>query len=134
MKKKVYYERDIHTGTSIGLEYEKYLYQSQSKYQNIEIIYSSKYGNAMYLDGCFMLSEKNQDYFRFLSDANQVLKEIYKDFLKYGTFYAAGNIENAQAVQPNYFIRTNPDDFYGIPQVEDRAKYHPFNYLSLIHI
>ena len=58
----------------------------------------------------------------------QFLKEIYKDFLKYGTFYAAGNVENAQAVQPNYFIRTNPDDFYGIPQVEDRAQYHPFNY------
>ena len=58
----------------------------------------------------------------------QFLKDVYKDFLKYGTFYAAGNIENAQAVQPNYFIRTNPDDFYGIPQVEDRANYHPFNY------
>ena len=40
MKKKVYYEHDITTGTSIGLEYEKYLYQSQSKYQNIEIITS----------------------------------------------------------------------------------------------
>ena len=63
MKKKIYYEHDIHTGTSIGLEYEKYLYQSQSKYQNIEIIYSGKYGNAMYLDGCFMLSERNQDYY-----------------------------------------------------------------------
>ena len=63
MKKKVYYEHDISTGTSIGLEYEKYLYQSQSKYQNIEIVYSSKYGNAMYLDGCFMLSERNQDYY-----------------------------------------------------------------------
>ena len=63
MKKKVYYEHDIYTRTSIGLEYEKYLYQSQSKYQNIEIIYSSKYGNAMYLDGCFMLSERNQDYY-----------------------------------------------------------------------
>ena len=63
MKKKVYYEHDIHTGTSIGVEYEKYLYQSQSKYQNIEIIYSFKYGNAMYLDGCFMLSERNQDYY-----------------------------------------------------------------------
>ena len=55
-------------------------------------------------------------------------KEIYNDFLKYGTVYAAGNIENAQLVQPNYFIRTDPEDFYGIPQVEDRAKYHPFNY------
>ena len=63
------------------------------------------------------------------SNANaQFFKEVYEDFLKYGTIYAAGNIENAQAVQPNYFIRTDPEDFYGIPQVEDRAKYHPFNY------
>ena len=58
----------------------------------------------------------------------QFFKEVYEDFLKYGTIYAAGNIENAQSVQPNYFIRTDPEDFYGIPQVEDRAKYHPFNY------
>ena len=28
-------------------------------------------------------------------------KEIYNDFLKYGTVYAAGNIENAQLVHPN---------------------------------
>tara|TARA_R100000353_G_scaffold53625_4_gene42922 strand:- start:862 stop:2046 length:1185 start_codon:yes stop_codon:yes gene_type:complete len=55
-------------------------------------------------------------------------KEVYNDFLKYGTVYAAGNIENSQLVQPNYFIRTDPEDFYGIPRVEDRAKYHPFNY------
>ncbi len=61
--KRVYYEHDDQTGTSIGVEYEKYLYQSQSKYQNIEIIETKKYGNAMYLDGCFMLSEKNQDYY-----------------------------------------------------------------------
>ena len=62
--------------------------------------------------------EQNKNFF----------KEIYNDFLKYGTVYAAGNIENAQLVQPNYFIRTDPEDFYGIPRVEDRAKYHPFNY------
>jgi hypothetical protein len=58
----------------------------------------------------------------------QFLKELYKDFLKYGTFYAAGNIENAALVQPDYFIRTDPDDFYGIPEVIDEAEYHPFNY------
>ena len=61
--KKIYYEHDEHTGISIGVEYEKYLYQSQSKYQNIEVIKTKKYGNAMYLDGCFMLSERNQDYY-----------------------------------------------------------------------
>ena len=47
MKKKVYYEHDIHTGTSIGLEYEKYLHQSQSKYQNIEIISGLKEGDEV---------------------------------------------------------------------------------------
>ena len=61
--KKVYYEHDDQTGTSIGVEYEKYLYQCQSKYQNIEIIKTKKYGNVMYLDGCFMLAERNQDYY-----------------------------------------------------------------------
>ena len=63
MKKKIYYEYDNLTRTSIGVEYEKYLHQSQSKYQYIEIIYSRNYGNVMYLDGCFMLSEKNQHYY-----------------------------------------------------------------------
>ena len=61
--KNIFFEHDDDTGTSIGLEYEKYLHQSQSKYQNIEIINTRKYGNAMYLDGCFMLSEKNQEYY-----------------------------------------------------------------------
>ena len=63
MKKKIFYEHDDITGMSIGLEYEKYLYQSQSKYQNIEVIKTKRYGNAMYLDGCFMLAEKNQDFY-----------------------------------------------------------------------
>ena len=64
----------------------------------------------------------------FSQEKQNIFKSIYEDFLKYGTVYAAGNIENAQLVQPNYFIRTDPEDFYGIPRVEDRAKYHPFNY------
>ena len=63
MKKKIFYEHDDITRTSIGVEYEKYLHQSQSKYQNIEVIKTKRYGNAMYLDGCFMLSEKNQDFY-----------------------------------------------------------------------
>ena len=39
--KKIYHEYDDATGISIGIKYEKYLYQSQSKYQNIEIIMAS---------------------------------------------------------------------------------------------
>ncbi len=63
MKKKIFYEHDDITRTSIGVEYEKYLHQSQSKYQDIDVIKTKRYGNAMYLDGCFMLSEKNQDFY-----------------------------------------------------------------------
>ena len=58
MKKKVYYEHDIHTGTSIGLEYEKYLYQSQSKYQNIEIIYSYVIAGRAFYQGTKIYSER----------------------------------------------------------------------------
>jgi len=59
----------------------------------------------------------------------QFFKDVYKDFLKYGTFYAAGNIGNAYETQrPNYFIRTDPDNLYGIPTVLDNTVYHPFDY------
>jgi hypothetical protein len=58
----------------------------------------------------------------------QFLKEIYKDFLKYGTFYAAGNIGNAKEEQPKYFIRTDPENLYAIPDVVDQTIYHPFDY------
>ena len=61
--KKIYYEYDASTCTSTGVEYEKYLHQSQSKYQKIEVLKTKNYGNVLYLDGCFMLSEKNQDYY-----------------------------------------------------------------------
>ena len=61
--KNIYYEYDDASGISIGLEYEKYLYQCQSKYQKIEIIKTNKYGNVLYLDGCFMLSQMNQDFY-----------------------------------------------------------------------
>ena len=57
------------------------------------------------------------------------IKELYKDFLKYGTFYAAGNIGSAYETQrPNYFVRTDPDNLYAIPDVVDQTIYHPFDY------
>jgi|TARA_A100001015_G_scaffold43222_1_gene47511 spermidine synthase len=61
--KNIYYEHDDTSGTSIGVKYEKYLYNCQSKFQSIEVVKTLKYGNALYLDGCFMLSETNQDYY-----------------------------------------------------------------------
>ena len=61
--KNIYYEHDEASGTSIGVKYEKYLCRCQSKFQNIEVVKTEKYGNVLYLDGCFMLSEYNQDYY-----------------------------------------------------------------------
>lgn len=61
--KNIYYEHDDTSGTSIGVKYEKYLYRCQSKFQNIEVLKTRNYGNVLYLDECFMLSEINQDYY-----------------------------------------------------------------------
>jgi len=56
-------------------------------------------------------------------------KDLYKDFLKYGTFYAAGNIGSAYETQrPDFFVRTDPDNLYAIPDVVDQTVYHPFDY------
>jgi len=66
----------------------------------------------------------------FYSSVNaQFFKDVYKDFLKYGTFYVAGNIGNAYDTQePSYFIRTDPDNLYAIPTVLDNTVHHPFDY------
>lgn len=65
-----------------------------------------------------------------LSNLNaQFFKEAYKDFLKYGTFYVAGDISNSYETQrPNYFIRTDPNNLYAIPEVIDNTVRHPFDY------
>ena len=58
----------------------------------------------------------------------QFLKEVYNDFLKYGTVYVAGDVNNPQAEVKEYFVRTDPQDFYGIPEVIDQTTYHPYDY------
>ena len=57
-------------------------------------------------------------------------KSLYKDFLKYGTVYGAGDINNSvEAAEPTYFLRTNPDgSLYSIPDVEDNTETFPFDY------
>ena len=61
---------------------------------------------------------------------SQILKEVYKDFLKYGTVYAAGDISNSiEAAEPTYFLRTNTDgSLYSIPDVIDNTPVYPFDY------
>jgi len=60
----------------------------------------------------------------------QIFKDIYKDFLKYGTVYGAGDISNSvEAAEPTYFLRTNPDgSLYSIPEVVDNTPEYPFDY------
>ena len=60
----------------------------------------------------------------------QFFKEVYNDFLKYGTVYAAGDISNSiEAAEPTYFLRTNPDgSIYSIPDVVDNTPIYPFDF------
>ena len=60
----------------------------------------------------------------------QFLKELYKDFLKYGTFYVAGDASNAyEQTYKDYFVERPEDgDLYSIPRVIDVTNYYPMDY------
>ena len=57
------------------------------------------------------------------------VNNLYKDVFKYATVYVAGDIGNAYETQrPDYFVRTDPDNLYDVPQVIDNTIYHPYDY------
>jgi hypothetical protein len=58
------------------------------------------------------------------------LNSLYKDFIQYGTIYAAGDISNSiEAAEPTYFVRTGEGGtLYDIPRVEDNTPDYPFDY------
>ena len=60
----------------------------------------------------------------------QFLKEFYEDFLKYGTVYAAGDIQNAyESSRKEYFVERPQDgNIYDIPRVIEVTEYYPFDY------
>lgn len=61
--------------------------------------------------------------------SGQVFKKIYDEVFKYSTIYVAADVREAYETRyPDYFIRTDPDDLYAIPQVVDETVYHPFDY------
>jgi hypothetical protein len=65
----------------------------------------------------------------FGQEKNNFFKSIYKDFLKYGTVYGAGDISNSvEASEPTYFLRTNPDVRNVTPDVENNTVVYPFDY------
>ena len=60
----------------------------------------------------------------------QFFKEVYKDFLKYGTFYVAGDVQNAyEETTKDYFVRKPEDgNLYDVPEVIDVTEYYPNDY------
>ena len=62
-------------------------------------------------------------------EKGKFFKDVYKELFKYATVYVAGEVDNAyQTKYPDYFVRTDPDDLYAIPDVVDNTVYHPFDY------
>ena len=61
---------------------------------------------------------------------DKFFKSLYKDFLKYGTVYAAGDVSNSvEAAEQTYFLRTNADgSLYSIPDVVNNTEVFPFDY------
>ena len=61
--------------------------------------------------------------------SQSIFKDLYNDFLKYGTIYAAGDVKNSiEAKENSYFVRTNPENLYDIPEVIDNTPEYPFDY------
>ena len=62
-------------------------------------------------------------------EKGKFFKDVYKELFKYSTIYVAGNASNSYETQrPSYFIRTDPDNLYAVPEVIDNTIYHPFDY------
>jgi len=59
-----------------------------------------------------------------------IFDKIYTDFLKYGTFYVAGDVSNPYQKQSiDYIVRTNPSgNLYDVPVVQDATEYYEFDY------
>jgi len=47
--------------------------------------------------------------FSLTLNSQNIFKDLYKDFLKYGTIYIAGDIDNPKENPKDYFVRKNPD-------------------------
>ena len=59
---------------------------------------------------CLIIAQSSQVQAQFFDS-------LYKDFLKYGTVYGAGEVRNSiEAKTPTYFVRTNDNgSIYSIP-------------------
>ncbi len=89
------------------------------------IIFLSTQTNAQLISVDKKLNNKLEREFK----TKKFFKNVYEDVFKYATIYVAGDIGNAyETPYPDYFIRTNPENLYAVPQVVDETIYHPFDY------
>jgi len=77
---------------------------------------------------CLLLLVSSQ--IKAQNKAQNFVNSLYKDFLKYGTIYGAGEVRNSvEAPYPTYVVRTNENgSLYDIPRVEDNTTKYPFDY------
>ena len=77
---------------------------------------------------CLLLLVSSQ--IKAQNKAQNFVNSLYKDFLKYGTIYGAGEVRNSvEAPYPTYVVRTNENgSLYDIPRVEDNTIKYPFDY------
>jgi len=50
-------------GTILGLKVKKWLVREKTAYQSLELALTEEYGLALTLDGCFMLTEKDEHFY-----------------------------------------------------------------------
>ena len=58
---------------------------------------------------------------------DNLFDKLYSELLQYSTVYVAGDASNAyETSSPSYFVRTNPDNLYAVPQVIDNTTISSF--------
>ena len=63
-------------------------------------------------------------------EKKNLFKELYKDFLKYSTVYAAGDYRAAYESSDKKYLIRQPDGagLYDVPEVVDVTEYFPSDY------
>ena len=77
-----------------------------------------------------LLCLPNLSYGQEEKEKGKFFKALYKDFLQYGTVYAAGDARSSyESSRQDFFVERPADgDLYGIPRVIDVTEYFEFDY------
>ncbi len=64
MKVDHWYYEEQNEDVKFGVRVENHLYSHQSKYQRIDIVENPFFGRIMFLDGCFMVTDKDEFFYQ----------------------------------------------------------------------